>query len=135
MKGHLGPAKARTAPPAPVPSWSLPTSSRAAGRKHLPPGDGGLGQWPRLLPPDVRWHLLVVRGLLAYASRGTTLRPGDIIGSGTVGTGCILGLAAGHGRDAYPRLEPGDQVRLEADVLGIISSVIRPPVPVMPLRN
>ncbi len=30
--------------------------------------------------------------LLAHASRDATLRPGDVIGSGTVGTGCILEL-------------------------------------------
>jgi 2-keto-4-pentenoate hydratase/2-oxohepta-3-ene-1,7-dioic acid hydratase in catechol pathway len=73
--------------------------------------------------------------LLAYASRGTTLRSGDIIGSGTVGTGCILELSAVHGHDAYPWLQPGDQVRLEVDRLGVISSTIRPAVPVIPLRR
>lgn len=72
--------------------------------------------------------------LLAYASRGTTLRRGDIIGSGTVGTGCILELSAVHGHEAYPWLEPGDRVRLEAERIGVISSVIRPAVPVIPLR-
>ena len=73
--------------------------------------------------------------LLAYASRGTTLRRGDVIGSGTVGTGCILELARVHGGDAYPWLKPGDQVRLEVDRIGVISSTIRPPVPVIPLRD
>ena len=48
--------------------------------------------------------------LLAYASRGTELRPGDIIGSGTVGTGCILELSRVHGSEAYPWLAPGDKV-------------------------
>jgi 2-keto-4-pentenoate hydratase/2-oxohepta-3-ene-1,7-dioic acid hydratase in catechol pathway len=72
--------------------------------------------------------------LLAYASRGTTLRSGDIIGSGTVGTGCILELSAAGGHDAYPWLKPGDRVRLETDRLGVISSTIRPAVPVIPLR-
>jgi 2-keto-4-pentenoate hydratase/2-oxohepta-3-ene-1,7-dioic acid hydratase in catechol pathway len=73
--------------------------------------------------------------LLGYASRGTTLVPGDIIGSGTVGTGCILELAGVHGQDAYPWLKPGDQVRLEVDRIGVISSTIRPPAPVIPLRR
>ena len=72
--------------------------------------------------------------LLAYATRGTTVRSGDIIGSGTVGTGCILELSAVHGQDAYPWLEPGDQVRLEVERIGVISSSIRPSVPVRPLR-
>jgi 2-keto-4-pentenoate hydratase/2-oxohepta-3-ene-1,7-dioic acid hydratase in catechol pathway len=73
--------------------------------------------------------------MIAYASRGTTLRPGDIIGSGTVGTGCILELSLVHGQDAYPWLQPGDHVRLQVDRLGVISSTILPPVPVIPLRR
>jgi 2-keto-4-pentenoate hydratase/2-oxohepta-3-ene-1,7-dioic acid hydratase in catechol pathway len=73
--------------------------------------------------------------MLAYASRGTELRPGDVIGSGTVGTGCILELAGVHGHDAYPWLQPGDQVRLECDRIGVISATIVPPVPVIPLRH
>ena len=73
--------------------------------------------------------------LIAYASRGTTLRPGDIIGSGTVGTGCILELSRVHGTHAYPWLRAGDQVRLEVDRLGVISSTISPSAPVIPLRR
>ena len=72
--------------------------------------------------------------LLAYASRGTELRPGDIIGSGTVGTGCILELSNVHGHDAYPWLRPGDQVRLEVDHLGVIDAAIVPGAPLAPLR-
>lgn len=56
--------------------------------------------------------------MIAYASRGTRLVPGDVIGSGTVGTGCILELGRVHGGDAYPWLEPGDLVELEVEGLG-----------------
>jgi 2-keto-4-pentenoate hydratase/2-oxohepta-3-ene-1,7-dioic acid hydratase in catechol pathway len=62
--------------------------------------------------------------LLAYAARGTRLVPGDVIGSGTVGTGCILELSRVHGADAYPWLIPGDTVRLEVEQLGAIESHI-----------
>ncbi|MGY1812340.1 fumarylacetoacetate hydrolase family protein [Blastococcus sp. SYSU D00820] len=72
--------------------------------------------------------------LLAYASRGTELRPGDVIGSGTVGTGCILELSRTHGSDAFPWLAAGDVVRLEADHLGAIESRIVPGVAPVPLR-
>ena len=72
--------------------------------------------------------------LLAYASRGTSLRPGDIIGSGTVGTGCILELSAVHGTQAYPWLQPGDTVHLEVEQLGVIECAIVPGPPVVPLR-
>jgi 2-keto-4-pentenoate hydratase/2-oxohepta-3-ene-1,7-dioic acid hydratase in catechol pathway len=80
---------------------------------------------------DIYWRF---GELLAYASRGTTLRPGDIIGSGTVGTGCILELSTMHGTEAYPWLQPGDTVRLEVAELGVIESVIVPGPPVIPLR-
>jgi 2-keto-4-pentenoate hydratase/2-oxohepta-3-ene-1,7-dioic acid hydratase in catechol pathway len=72
--------------------------------------------------------------MLAYASRGTRLKPGDIIGSGTVGTGCILELSRVHGADAYPYLRPGDRVRLDGGPLGAIEASITPGRPVIPLR-
>src|SRR5690606_3235434 len=37
--------------------------------------------------------------ILAHAARGTRLVPGDVIGSGTVGTGCILELSLTHGSE------------------------------------
>ena len=63
--------------------------------------------------------------LIAYASRGTELRTGDVIGSGTVGTGCILELSRTHGLDAYPGLQPGDRVVLEVERLGSIAATVR----------
>jgi 2-keto-4-pentenoate hydratase/2-oxohepta-3-ene-1,7-dioic acid hydratase in catechol pathway len=73
--------------------------------------------------------------LLAYASRGTTLRPGDLLGSGTVGTGCILELSNLHGTDAYPWLIPGDEVRVAIDGLGETMSRIVPGAEPVPLRE
>jgi 2-keto-4-pentenoate hydratase/2-oxohepta-3-ene-1,7-dioic acid hydratase in catechol pathway len=76
--------------------------------------------------------------MISYASRGTRVVPGDIIGSGTVGTGCILELSRVHGPDAYPYLRPGDRVHLEAGPLGAIDARIvpgRPPVPLRPQRR
>jgi 2-keto-4-pentenoate hydratase/2-oxohepta-3-ene-1,7-dioic acid hydratase in catechol pathway len=70
--------------------------------------------------------------MLAYASRGTRLVPGDVIGSGTVGTGCILELSRVHGEEEFPFLRAGDTVRLEADGLGAIESTMLPandPIP------
>lgn len=64
--------------------------------------------------------------MISYASRGTTLRPGDVIGSGTVGTGCILELARVHGPEEFPWLVPGDEVRIEIEQLGVIESRIVP---------
>ncbi len=72
--------------------------------------------------------------MMAYASRGTQLVPGDIIGSGTVGTGCILELSLVHGEDKFPFLQPGDEVRLEAEELGAISCRLREGSSVIALR-
>ena len=62
--------------------------------------------------------------LIAHASRDTRLRPGDVIGSGTVGTGCILELGLVHGRDRYPYLVSGDEVELEVDGIGVLRNRI-----------
>lgn len=76
--------------------------------------------------------------LLAYASRGTRLVTGDVIGSGTVGTGCILELSRVHGEQRYPYLSPGDRVRLEVERLGAIDSRVvagATPLPLGPTRH
>jgi len=62
--------------------------------------------------------------MIARASQGVTLRPGDLLGSGTVGTGCILEL----GPEAVGGwLRPGDVVELEVDELGLLRTEILPP--------
>jgi fumarylacetoacetate (FAA) hydrolase len=55
--------------------------------------------------------------ILAHASRDTVLRPGDVIGSGTVGTGCILELTP---EAVGGWLQPGDVVELEIERLGML---------------
>ncbi len=60
--------------------------------------------------------------MIARASRDATLYPGDVIGSGTVGAGCLLELTAGQG----PWLEPGDVVELEVAGLGVLKNRIIP---------
>jgi len=63
--------------------------------------------------------------MVSYASRGTRLVPGDVIGSGTVGTGCILELSRVHGVAKFPYLQPGDEVSLEVEHLGAMTSKVR----------
>jgi 2-keto-4-pentenoate hydratase/2-oxohepta-3-ene-1,7-dioic acid hydratase in catechol pathway len=72
--------------------------------------------------------------MISYASRGTRVDTGDVIGSGTCGTGCILELALVHGGDAYPWLKPGDEVVLNVDRLGSLSNRIVAGAPLRPLR-
>ena len=59
--------------------------------------------------------------MVARASADARLRPGDLIGSGTVGTGCLLEV-----RDATlgRYLEPGDEVTLRIDRLGALTTPI-----------
>ena len=52
------------------------------------------------------------------AARNTLLRPGDLLGSGTVGTGCILELGDGRW------LQPGDVVELEVEGIGVLRNVV-----------
>ena len=58
--------------------------------------------------------------MIARASRDASLYPGDILGSGTVGSGCLLELTAGQG----PWLAEGDAVELEITGLGILRNQI-----------
>jgi 2-keto-4-pentenoate hydratase/2-oxohepta-3-ene-1,7-dioic acid hydratase in catechol pathway len=80
---------------------------------------------------DIYWSF---GEMLAYASRGTRLLPGDVIGSGTCGTGCILELSAVHGADRYPWLEPGDEVTVEVEQLGRLTNRVVEGRPLRPLR-
>jgi 2-keto-4-pentenoate hydratase/2-oxohepta-3-ene-1,7-dioic acid hydratase in catechol pathway len=58
--------------------------------------------------------------ILARASASVDLYPGEVIGSGTVGTGCLLELTGAQG----PWLEPGDVVELEVERIGILRNKI-----------
>ncbi len=58
--------------------------------------------------------------IIARASDSADLLPGDVIGSGTVGTGCLLELTKGQG----PWLRPGDVVELEVERIGILRNII-----------
>ncbi|GHI00918.1 fumarylacetoacetate hydrolase family protein [Neobacillus kokaensis] len=58
--------------------------------------------------------------MIERASADVTLYPGEMIGSGTVGTGCILEL----GQGLHRWLEPGDQIDLEINGLGVLSNRI-----------
>ena len=63
--------------------------------------------------------------LVARASADVHLRPGDLLGSGTVGGGCLLEIRDGT-LDRY--LEPGDEVTLEVERLGrLVTPIIARP--------
>jgi 2-keto-4-pentenoate hydratase/2-oxohepta-3-ene-1,7-dioic acid hydratase in catechol pathway len=62
--------------------------------------------------------------MIAYASRGTEVRPGDILGSGTCGGGCLAELWGRHGFDAHAPLRAGDRVSVTVEQLGTASARI-----------
>jgi len=59
--------------------------------------------------------------LLEQARRNTALVPGDVIGSGTVGSGCILE----HGDGRW--LQRGDVVELEIEGIGVLRNTVAGP--------
>jgi fumarylacetoacetate (FAA) hydrolase len=60
------------------------------------------------------------QAIVAHAARNTRLLPGDVLGSGTVGSGCILE----HGDGRW--LRPGDVVELEVEGIGVLRNTIGP---------
>lgn len=69
---------------------------------------------------DMTWTFAQI---LERASYGVTLYPGDVVGSGTCGTGCFLELNGSKiTKDQW--LKVGDVVRLEIDRLGALENTI-----------
>jgi fumarylacetoacetate (FAA) hydrolase len=101
-EGHVGKA------------WNLKMTCKVNG---VQVSEGSLG--------DMDWTFAEI---IERASYGVDLFPGDVIGSGTVGTGCFLELN-GTGKlndENYPEqwLKEGDVVELEIDGLGVLSNTI-----------
>jgi 2-keto-4-pentenoate hydratase/2-oxohepta-3-ene-1,7-dioic acid hydratase in catechol pathway len=125
MKLNLGPAKGKDFATSLGPV--LVTPDELLGRRNGHVYDLAMvatvngREWSRGNLADIHWSF---GEMLAYASRGTTLRPGDVIGSGTCGTGCILELALVHGDDSYPWLREGDEVTLTVEGLGELTNRI-----------
>ena len=95
-------------------NWNLKMVCRVNG---VQVSEGNLG--------DMDWTFAEI---IERASYGVNLYPGDVIGSGTVGTGCFLELN-GTGKLNDPNyqeqwLQPNDQIELEIDQLGTLSNTI-----------
>lgn len=94
--------------------WNLSMECHVNG---IPVSKGNVG--------DMDWTFAEI---IERCSYGVTLHPGDVIGSGTVGTGCFLELN-GTGKlnnPDYPEqwLKEGDVVDLEINGLGVLSNTI-----------
>jgi len=59
--------------------------------------------------------------IVAHASRDVTLARGELLGSGTVGSGCILELGP---ENTGGWLKPGDVVELTIQELGTLKNTI-----------
>jgi fumarylacetoacetate (FAA) hydrolase len=95
-------------------AWNLKMICKVNG---VQVSEGSLG--------DMDWTFAEI---IERASYGVDLFPGDVVGSGTVGTGCFLELN-GTGKlndENYPEqwLKEGDVVELEIDGLGVLSNTI-----------
>src|SRR6186997_3565793 len=114
MKVGLGPAKGKDfatslgpvlVTPDELGDLRLEMTARVNGQER---SRGNLG--------DLHWPFTE---LAAHAAESTRLLPGDVLGSGTVGTGCILE----HGDGRW--LRPGDEVELEVEGIGVLANRIR----------
>ncbi|MGY0071310.1 fumarylacetoacetate hydrolase family protein [Streptomyces sp. QTS137] len=72
--------------------------------------------------------------MAAYASRGTRVVPGDVLGSGTCGNGgCLAELWGLRGERTPPPLKPGDTVGLTVEGIGTLTNTVVPGVSPVPL--
>ena len=73
--------------------------------------------------------------LVSYASRGTEVRAGDVLGSGTCGNGgCLAELWGLRGRPDPPPLQPGDVVEMTVEGIGTLRNRVVPGLQLPPVR-
>lgn len=70
---------------------------------------------------DMSWTFAQI---IERASYGVTLYPGDVIGSGTCGTGCFLELNGSKVFEQPWWLKPGDVVECTIDMLGTLRNTV-----------
>ncbi|WP_433503599.1 fumarylacetoacetate hydrolase family protein [Pseudonocardia halophobica] len=73
--------------------------------------------------------------LVAYAGRGTRVRAGDVLGSGTCGNGgCLAELWGRRGAQDPPPLRPGDVVEMTVEGIGTIRNTVVAGLDLPPVR-
>jgi fumarylacetoacetate (FAA) hydrolase len=113
MKVGLGPAKGKDFATSLGPIVVTPDEFDGASATMVARVNGEERSRGQLSDMHHSWEAIV-----SYAARNTRLVPGDVLGSGTVGTGCILELGDGRW------LEPGDVVELEVEGIGVLTNTI-----------
>jgi fumarylacetoacetate (FAA) hydrolase len=128
MKLNLGPAKGKDFATALGP-WLVTKDELAPYRKPSAQGDRyslemscevNGAQVSKGNMADMNWTFAQI---IERASYGVDLHPGDVIGSGTVGTGCFLELN-GSKITQNQWLKPGDKVVLRMTALGELENSI-----------
>ena len=133
MKVHLGPAKGKDFASTLGP-WLVTADEFHAyrdARMTVTVNGAGIG-WDRL--SNMAWTF---PELIAYAARGAWVMPGDVIGSGTCGAGCLAELWGG-GTEEPPPLRVADVVEMTVEGIGTISNRVvagADPVDVPPARR
>jgi fumarylacetoacetate (FAA) hydrolase len=120
MQVGLGPAKAK--------DFATSLGPWLVTADELPYSDGRLNIEARVFVNDEELSICHAAEqhytwpeLVAHAARDTRLRPGDVLGSGTLNGGCLIELGPLEG-NRY--LEPGDQVAIEAQGLGRLENAV-----------
>ena len=133
---NLGPAKGKDFSTATGP-WLVTTDELEQREIAAPPGHSGkawdlpMRCWvngAQLSDGNLRDMDWTFAEIIERASYGAELFPGDIIGSGTVGTGCLLELN-GTARMEDPALterwlQEGDKVEMEIEGLGRLENLL-----------
>jgi len=136
MKVNLGPAKGKDSATTLGP-WLVTADELEPYRDD----DGFLALQMRVTVNDVEigQDLLSNMGwpfeeLISYASRGTQVRAGDVLGSGTCGNGgCLAELWGRRGELAPPPLQPGDVVEMTVEGIGTIRNRVVPGLDLPPV--
>ncbi len=137
MKLSLGPAKGKDFATA-IGPWLVTPDELTARQKR----SGNGSSWDLRMRAWHNGHLIsdgnlkdmnwTFAEIIERASYGVDLVPGDVIGSGTVGTGCYLELNGTRNLEAKAAgkeyssiwLKDGDTIELEIDLLGRLSNRI-----------
>jgi 2-keto-4-pentenoate hydratase/2-oxohepta-3-ene-1,7-dioic acid hydratase in catechol pathway len=114
MTAGLGPAKGKDFATA-IGPWITTTDELDVHDLEMVARVNG-EEWSRGSTASMLWS---VEEIIAYASRSETLTPGELIGTGTVGSG--------SGLELYKRLSPGDTVELEVAGIGKLANRIGEP--------
>jgi 2-keto-4-pentenoate hydratase/2-oxohepta-3-ene-1,7-dioic acid hydratase in catechol pathway len=120
MAQSLGPAKGK--------DFATSLGPVLVTADEFDPSAGAMEAWVngrRYSAADLAECHWTVPEMTAYAAESTVVRAGDVFGSGTCGTGCILELALTHGEHAYPWLAAGDLVELAIAGIGRLAATVR----------